>query len=204
MQPVLEAGPADGFALWPAAEAEPFGFFAINGELTPAEIGTALMCVASCNDLDPEPDGRPPRPADPIGAFLHGLLTFDTVFAAGGLEVVDSASGVTVLPGCCSGLEEWRDWYDVLDGGGSAGFGHDPDARAERQGDTVRIFRDVSQDDGPVIELPADELRRLLSGVERDLTGFRDSAAGWLSRQLPGHAAATTAAIERALGLPPA
>ncbi|CAL9610067.1 hypothetical protein SUDANB37_05644 [Streptomyces sp. enrichment culture] len=46
-----------------------------------------------------DPAAAPKRPADPLGSSLHGPLT-----------------------------EEWRDWYEVLDGDGSACFGHDPDA----------------------------------------------------------------------------
>ncbi|MGA5707422.1 hypothetical protein ACPCK8_13245 [Streptomyces cellulosae] len=129
------------------------------------------MSIAAHNDVVPD-DDPPPRPADPLGSFLHGLLTMDDLFASGGLRVTDTASGVTLLPGCCNGLEERRDWFDVLDGDGWASFGHDPSPLAERQGDVVRLTVDADRDDSPVIELAAGDLRRLLTGAERDLTGF--------------------------------
>ncbi|MEU4769348.1 hypothetical protein AB0H12_39510 [Actinosynnema sp. NPDC023794] len=204
MQPVLEVhGRGDGFALWPVAEAVPSGFLALSGALTPLEVGAAVMYIAGWNDIDPENDGRPPRPADPLGSFLHGLLTFDTVFAAGGLRVTDSATGVEFLPGCCNGLEDWREWHQVLDGSGRACFGHDPDACAERHGGTVRLIVDDERSDSPAIELPVTDLRRLLAGAERDLAGFLASAADWAARHLPGHAAPVTAALARVLDLPP-
>jgi hypothetical protein len=202
MQPVLETGAPDGFGLWPVAEVEPFGYLPLSGGLSPAEVGTAVMCIARCNDIDPELDDRPPRPADPLGSFLHGLLTFDTLFAAGGMRVTDRSDGTAFTPGCCNGLEDWRDWHEVLHGSGRASFGHDPDPYAERLGDTVRLTVDAERSDSPVIELSVTELHELLRDAERDLTGFLAAAAGWGARYLPGHSTTVTAALARALALP--
>ncbi|GAA3776720.1 hypothetical protein ACFS5L_34575 [Streptomyces phyllanthi] len=92
------------------------------------------------------------------------------------------AVGVTLLPGRCNGIEGRGDWLEVLDGDGWASFGHDPSPLAERRGDTVRLTVDADRDGSPGIELPADELRRLLAGAERDLTGFLRPAATWAAR----------------------
>lgn len=205
MQPVLEIYTPDSFALWPVTEGEPFRYLALSGELTAAEVGTALMGIARCNDIDPDPDlgdDRPPRPADPLGSFLHGLLTFDTLFAAGGLRVTDSSTDITFLPGCCNGLEDRHEWRTVVDGGGPVSFGHDPDPMAELVGDTVRLVVDVEQSESPVIELSATEYHRLLDGVERDLADFLALAGGWVRGHLPDHAVPVTAALARVLALP--
>ncbi|MFC9028710.1 hypothetical protein [Streptomyces arboris] len=203
MEPVLEVPAPDGFGLWPVAGTTPSGFLPLGGELSSAEVGTAVMAIAACNDVDPDGD-RPPRPATAPGSFLHGLLTFDDLFAAGGLRVTDHSTGVTFAPGCCDGLEDWRDWYRLADHGGLLGFGHDPVSPvAERCGDTVRLTVDAERSDSPVIELPASELRRLLTGVERDLAGFLALANVWAARYLPGHRAPVTAALARVLGLRP-
>ncbi|MFD8320318.1 hypothetical protein [Kitasatospora purpeofusca] len=202
MQPVLDFWDSDGFDLWPVAEVDPY--LTLHGRLTPAEVGTAVMRIVAFNDLDPEPrerPRRPPRPREPLDSFLHGLLTFESVHAAGGLRVTDDATGTTSLPGCCTGIGEWRDWFDVLDGGGATVFGHEPVAQVERTDDTVRLLVDAELDDGPVIELPAAEARRLLAGVERDLTAFHTLAAGWAAHHLPGHAGPVTAALAEALNL---
>ncbi|MEU8583224.1 hypothetical protein [Streptomyces abikoensis] len=201
LQPVLEICSPDGFALWPVAECEPYGFLPLSGALGPAELGTAIMRIADCNNIETD-DDRPPRPADPLGSFLHGLLTTHDLFAAGGLRVTDTATGTTLLPGCCNGLEEWRDWLEVLDGDGWASFGHDPSPLAERLGDTVRLTVDSEQDESPVIELPVSELRRLLATAERDLADFLQLAADWAAQHLPDHASSVTAALARALNLP--
>ncbi|MEU9563327.1 hypothetical protein AB0D16_14990 [Streptomyces sp. NPDC048161] len=202
MQPVLEIYPPDGFALWPVAEIEAIGYLPLSGELAPAEVGTAVMRIARCNDIDPEHDDRPARPADPLGSFLHGLLTFDNLFAAGGMRVTDSSTGITFLPGCCNGLEDWRDWHEAVDGSGYASFGHDPDPLAERLADTVRLTVDAEQSDSRVIELSSTDLRHLLDGAENDLADFLAVATGWASQYLPDHFTPVTAALARVLALP--
>ncbi|WP_424886753.1 hypothetical protein [Streptomyces sp. XH2] len=202
MQPVLEISAADDFTLWPVGEHESDGYLVLNGGLTPAEVGTAVMRIADCNDFEPEEE-HGPCPTDPLGAYLHGLLTMPDLFAAGGFRVTDIATGaVFVEPGCCNGLEAWRDWLEVLDGTGCAYFGHDPSSAAERVGDTVRLTLDAhAKDISPVIELPVDQVRALVTGAQADLRDFLSLAATWAEQHLPTHAAAVTAALARALDL---
>lgn len=202
LQPVLAVSAPAGFTLWPVAGIEPYGFLPLSGALAPDEVGTVVMSIAAHNDVVPAADDHPPRPADPLGSFLHGLLTMDDLFASGGLRVTDTASGVTLLPGCCNGLEERGDWFDVLDGDGRASFGHDPSPLAERHGDVVRLTVDADRGDSPVIELAADELRHLLTRAERDLADFLRTAAEWAALQFPSHDTRVTTALGRALLLP--
>ncbi|MGW5640796.1 hypothetical protein, partial [Streptomyces sp. NPDC003832] len=157
---------------------------------------------AQCNDFEPEEE-HGPCPTDPVGAFLHGLLTMPDLFAAGGFRVTDGVTGaVFVEPGCCNGLETWRDWLEVLDGSGRASFGHDPSSAAERVNDAVRLTLDVDgTDDGPAIVLPVDQVRALVAGAQRDVREFLDLARTWAEQHLPAHAAAVTAALARALDL---
>ncbi|MCJ0869388.1 hypothetical protein [Streptomyces sp. AP-93] len=202
MQPVLEILIPDGFDLWRVAEFNRFDFLPLSGELSPAEVGAAVASIASWNDADSD-GGRPPRPADPPASFLHGLLTLEDLFVAGGLQVTDPSTGVTFQPGCCDGLEDWRDWHRFADGGSLLGFGHDPVSPvAERFGCTVRLTVNGEQSDSPVIELSVTELRTLLDAAERHLADFLALAADWILQRLPGHCAPVTAALARALDLP--
>ncbi|MFI5809030.1 hypothetical protein [Streptomyces sp. NPDC051561] len=204
MQAVLEISAADEFALWPVGEHETSGYLVLNGELTPAEVGTAVMQIARCNDFEPEEE-HGPCPTDPLGTFLHGLLTMPDLFAAGGFRVTDNATGVVfVEPGCCNGLETWRDWLEVVDGTGCSSFGHDPSSMAERLGDIVRLTLDVHEtDSSPVIELSVDQLRTLVTGAQQDVQDFLSLAETWAEQHLPAHAAAVTAALARALDAEP-
>ncbi|MEV0740152.1 hypothetical protein AB0I51_30410 [Streptomyces sp. NPDC050549] len=147
LQPVLETRACDGFALRPVAESVPYGFLSLNGGLTPAEVGTAVMSIADCDTVEPGNGTHPPRPTDALGAFLHGLLGTDGLFAPGGLRITDTASGTTLLPGCCNGLDEHRDWFEVVDGGWAC-FGHGPSPVAERHGSVVRLTVDAEDEGG--------------------------------------------------------
>ncbi|MFE1363245.1 hypothetical protein ACFW84_03255 [Streptomyces anulatus] len=186
----------------------------LNGKPTPAEVGTAVVRIADCDDFEPEEE-HDPCPTDPLGNLLHGLLTMlPDLFAAGGFRVTDTTTGtVLVEPGCCNGLETWRDWPDVLDGTGCAHFGHALSSTAERVGDTVRLTHDVDGTDGsPVTELPPDQVRRLVADAQQDLPDFVADAqqdlpdflglaGAWAEQHLPAHAAPVTAALARALDL---
>ncbi|MFM9370573.1 hypothetical protein [Streptomyces sp. Da 82-17] len=199
MQPVLEMPCTAGFDLWPVAELPPYGFLALGGGLGPGEVGAAVLAIAAANDVEPE-HGRLPRPDDPLRGLLHGLFTVDPLFAPGGLRVTDTATGVTLVPGCCNGLDERGDWRTMLDCG-SAGFGHDPSPLAERLGDTVRLTVDAEADDSPRIELPVTQLRELLAGAESDLHAFHAVAGEWARAQLPDVAQELREAIGKALAL---
>ncbi|MER5629558.1 hypothetical protein [Streptomyces nitrosporeus] len=96
MQPVLETSAAEDFALWPVGEHESYGYFVLNGELTPAEVGTAVMRIAAWNDFEPE-EKHGQCPTDPLSAFLHGLLTMPDLFAAGGFRVTDTTAGTVFV-----------------------------------------------------------------------------------------------------------
>jgi hypothetical protein len=71
MQPVLGISAADDFALWPVDEHASYGYLVLDGELTPADIGMAVMRIADCNNFEPEEE-HGLCPPDPLEAFLHG------------------------------------------------------------------------------------------------------------------------------------
>ncbi|MFG2302709.1 hypothetical protein [Actinacidiphila glaucinigra] len=204
VQPVLEIGTTDGFALWPVAEWKPFTFMPLHGALSAAEVGTAVTTVAASNQWQADDETAPTRSVDPVGHFVRGLVDAEDVQAPGGLQVTDTAGGAALRPGCCGGLEEWRGtWRDVLDGGGDAWLGHDPSPLAERHGDAVRLTVDAGRDDSPAFEVAVDVLRRGVAGAERDLAGFLGAAAHWAAVRLPEHAPGLVAALARAAGMPP-
>lgn len=119
--------------------------------------------------------------------------------------MTDNATDIVfVEPGCCNGLETWRDWLEVLNGTGCAYFGHDPFSTAERLGDIVRLTLDAHEtDSSPVIELSVDQIGTLVTGAQQDLQDFLSLAETWAEQHLPAHAAAVTAALARALDLAP-
>ena len=107
---------------------------------------------------------------------------------AGGLQMDDPDAGVVVVPGCCAGLEDWRDWALVLTGG-SPWLGHDPGPKVDVLGENLRVWQDGGPDrdrsrwSGHHVDFRRHVLcREMLMGVQRDLVGFLDAVAGWAER----------------------
>lgn len=98
---------------------------------------------------------------------------------AGGLRLHDSVTGATVVPGCCAGLEDWRDWALVA-AGESRWLGHDPSPRAEALSGHARIWQNGHA--GPTVDVPWTAFPELLARVHRDLAAFAGRLAEWAAR----------------------
>jgi hypothetical protein len=115
---------------------------------------------------------------------VDALLAEELLIVPGGLQLSDTSAETTVVPGCCSGLENRREWIQVFTGG-SPWLGHDPGPAVEVIGDDLRVW----QDGGPDrhrgrwaerrVDLPCRALPQLLVGVQQDLVGFLDALARW-------------------------
>ncbi|NKE59967.1 hypothetical protein FXN61_25470 [Lentzea sp. PSKA42] len=134
------------------------------------EVGSALAAIAQYNN------GQETGPDGP--ALLGALLEQEMIIAAGGLRVRDTATGVRVEAGCCFGLENWRDWQDVLEGR-TPYLGHTPSPRLEFGDGVARLWPDAESADGPACEIRIAELPALLLVVRRDLLGFLELVRRW-------------------------
>ncbi|MFF7580554.1 hypothetical protein ACFZBE_37195 [Streptomyces sp. NPDC008061] len=93
------------------------------------EIGAALAALAEYNSYASGDDS----PVTDTGEQVRRLLEAEKNIAPGGLRIRRTDIGVTVSPGCFCGLEDWREWLDVLTGE-TPWLGHDPaEDRACRQ-----------------------------------------------------------------------
>ncbi|GAA2237293.1 MULTISPECIES: hypothetical protein [Kitasatospora] len=192
IHPVLENGALDAFQLWPVAEQPPYRLVPLNRMLDDEGVGAAVATIAGYNRSRADPN-----PADPAAAYLSPLLHEEGFVAPGGLRVQDTATGATLNPGCCCGLEDWRAWLEVADGG-EMWLGHDPMPWAEQAGETIRLHPDEERP-GPVIEFPRAALRRLLAEVQQDLADFLLLLADWAGRYTPDSADALVAAFDSSL-----
>lgn len=118
---------------------------------------------------------------------VDALLAEELQIIAGGLRVGDPSTGRAVVPGCCAGLEDWRDWAQAL-AGSSPWLGHDPGPQIEAVGEDLRVWQDGGPDrhrgrwTGLHVDLPHHALPQLLMDAQRDLVGFLDALDGWAER----------------------
>jgi len=180
MNAVVEAYHDVAYADWPTGPSGAGGVV-LSGRMSREDVGTALASIAQYNDQEEDELDGP--------ALLGALLRQDAIIAPGGVRVRDVESGVVVEPGCCAGLEDWRDWRELLVGK-VPWLGHSPEPGLELSGATVRLWPDSERTDEPSCEIPLADLPGHLERVRQDLLGFLDLVRKWASYGLGDQVAA--------------
>ncbi|MFG2141528.1 hypothetical protein [Streptomyces sp. NPDC048650] len=197
---VLETPDTADFPFWPVAELPPYRFMALSGRMSPLQVGTALAMLADYNSRTSDDD----RPMMDAGDMIRRLLETETVIAPGGLRVHDTRTNVAINPGCCCGLEDWREWLDIADGE-SPWLGHDPSPRLEQADDVVRLWPDGGDTQGasagPPIEIVVGDLPRILHTVQEGLNGFLSLITQWATAHIPTLAVDLTARLDEGLAI---
>ncbi|WP_258948447.1 hypothetical protein [Lentzea californiensis] len=140
---------------------------ALSGRMSREEFDRALAAIADYGSDDDAEFGP---------AQLRALVDEEVIVMAGGLQVRDTETGVRVGPGCCAGLESWRDWARLLDGE-VPWLGHSPSPGVEFAVGVVRLRPDEDRPDDPACEIA--DLAGHLERVRQDLTGFLDLVRRW-------------------------
>jgi hypothetical protein len=193
IEPVIETFGAREFTGWPVSAPADSPYLVLSGDLTPGDVGTAMAVIVSCNGDILGKDGyEVPKGPGPAWA-IQRLMLAECLVAPGGLRVRDTGWGLTVNPGCCFGLENWRDWNEIADGQ-SPWLGHDPDPWAEHLGSKIRIWPgkvragEAIPAAGPPVDIPAGDFLGLIAGAHQKLQDFLDLLEPW-ALPLAGQAA---------------
>ena len=198
LTPVLERWAAD-CPFWPVEQTN--FHLTVPRVPTPLRVGTAVWALigrgVTADDLSI-------TATDAAEAIEQYLTCDDGDFAPGGLLVGDDT--VVIEPGCCVGLDEWRDWLRVIDGE-VIDLGHDPDPMIEHRGPVVRVWKDSEQlasrpipgPDEPHIDIPRHTLPDLLGAVQQDLAGFLTALRPWARGIRTDLADPLAAALDRRL-----
>ncbi|MEU7226057.1 hypothetical protein [Streptomyces chrestomyceticus] len=184
---VMETYDAVDFTRWPVAAPSEDRLLVLSGEMSLRQVGTAMAVLTSGHEDDDEDDHEAPAPAagaEAVARRLAHLLSVDLVTAPGGIRLKDTTTGTVIAPGCCFGLENWHDWYDLLDGD-EPWLGHGTVAHVEHDGPLVRVWPDTEASASRPVELPLAELPALLQTVHDDLKGFLALAEQWVHGYAP-------------------
>ncbi|TXS74329.1 hypothetical protein EAO69_14365 [Streptomyces sp. me109] len=197
---VLETPDTVGFSLWPVADLPPYQFMTLSGSMSPLEVGSAMAMLAGYNSWTSDDD----RPVRDAGEAIRRMLSTDKVVAPGGLRLHDTRTNVTVPPGCCCGLEDWREWLDVANGG-TPWLGHGPSPRLEHDDRVVRLWPDGADaqetPSGQSIEIVVDDLPGILQTVYEELQGFLSVTKEWAHRQVPALTEDLAARLDEGLAI---
>jgi hypothetical protein len=178
-EPVVETLAAKGFTAWPVGtHLDPEGLV-LSGELRSVDVGTVMAVIADYNHIAPSSEDDHPGPA----RLIQRITQADTLIAPGGLRVRDTATGLTVSPSCCCGLETWQEWNQVA-AGQSPWLGHSPTPWVEHLGHKIRIWPDGGDEAVPPagatpIEIPVRDLPDLIASAHKQLQDFLDLIEPW-------------------------
>ena len=157
---------------WDIPVFEPFSRIRLWGETTNQEIGLVFAQLVQCNYLDFSGDSQ---------IVLNQVVEDESLILLGGLQAIYGDK--LIHPGCCCGLETWRDWQDFLTTDKSPWLGHDPYPWLESHGDFVRIWSDGGADriilNSFHIDVYKSALRGALKVVEQDLQDFLLHIDSW-------------------------
>ncbi len=178
------------FTAWPVGDAAPFSFLRLHGGMSMPDVGSAVATMASGEDAEGD-----------AAVTVAALVESDGLYLPGGVRVADPGGGPALAPGCCSGLEYWREW-EAAESGEQVWQGHDPWAWAQRDGDRLHLVPDgpdAARAHG--FHLPLSALPLITARVRADLTGFTTAVRAWADTTVPDLAGALAARLTRELGL---
>jgi hypothetical protein len=178
---VLETESAVDFTAWPVAKPSSDRLLVVSGRMSAVEVGTAMAVIFSYNGISVEPVTSLTK-----ARLEQHLAEAGALIAPGGLRFRDPTTGVELAPGCCFGLENWRDWWDVARGQ-EPWLGHAPSPQLDQDGQVIRLWQN-DRDSSPVhtIEFTSSELHSLLASAQRQLGGFLELVQRWATDISPG------------------
>ncbi len=154
----------------------PDDWIVVTGEADDDTVRRIVAVVASASDVM----------HDTLEATLRAMARKvdeeGWLIAPGGLRATDL--DFELLPSCCCGLEGWRGWYGVEQGGSSPWLGHDPNPYIDCRGEAAVLWTDDTGD-GVSLTVPYDSIGHSLILVEDMLQSFVRRLERWVAREAP-------------------
>ena len=133
----------------------------LSGNMIEEEVGSVFAQLVNYNDL---PSGGEAKDV------LDKIINSSRLILPGGIQVRETAAKV-INPGCCCGLEGWREWLRFLQTGTSPWLGHSPMAYVEKVDSLVRVHS--SEKAGAFhIDFEYSKFKAQLKKVQQDLIDF--------------------------------
>jgi hypothetical protein len=118
IDPVIRVRKTAEFTAWPVATPPVGSLLPLSAQLTGPKVGTGMAVIAQASRAVPGSENDAVQ-------ILRNLANARGLIAPGSLRARDTAKDLEITPSCCCGLETWREWRGVIDGG-AVWLGHDP------------------------------------------------------------------------------
>lgn len=189
---------------WKVAGLDAFQSHFLSADMAFEEIGLFVMAVAKYGDhygtdfssLDKD-------------AVVEMIIRRSGPVVAGGVAILAESAEDSIYPGCCCGLEGWRDWFTFLEKGHSPWMGHDPSPCFAKTGQgQINAWVDADLCGGepsehPDLVMDEADFTESLKQVERDLIGFLDVLESWTLHEDIEKADELVETIDRAFDIRP-
>lgn len=171
--PVVEAEPCGANFEW--APERRSGWLELGPHSTDEDVAAVVATLAAYNRV---------AASGPLDKVVAALEAAELLVLPGGLLV--RAEGLDIWPGCCCGLEGWRDWMGLAPGGTSPWMGHDPTPSVECKADGAIIWPDSDRAaHAPRASVGYAQIEEACRSAAADLAGFTSRLADWLSIHAP-------------------
>lgn len=189
---------------WKTANINPYQSNFLSADMTFEEVGLFVVAVAKYGDqyntdfsgLDKD-------------ALVAMILKRDGPVIGGGIAILGESDEDSIYPGCCCGLEGWRDWFRFLEEGHSPWMGHDPSPYFMKT-DQGKIHAWLDSDlcgdmpaGSPDLIIDKAVFTESLKQVERDLVGFLDVLRAWAEHENIAEADRLVETIDKAFDIRP-
>lgn len=151
----------------------PFHF--LHGEMTDAELRAFLAAVFAY--------GYSAKQPDTLAETAELMLQREFQVLSGGLMAIKG--DFVAEPGCCCGLEGWRDWQHALTGSGTPWLGHDPAPAAIPLESAILLHTDYgNEEDDETLPVTYPEFEEAYEGADTILRAFMDHFEKWLTAEI--------------------
>lgn len=165
LKPVIEVpyGPLEIEFAWEIVALPQGCFLPLSDQLALSEIGFVVAILMDYNHV----------------ATLADVLNAEALLLPGGIGVFKDDQP-HIMPGCCCGLESWREWEEFAETERSPWCGHDPEAILRKSEGRVSIEQKLYNETRHA-ELALSDYIEELKAVEKSLQGFVFSLEAWVS-----------------------
>lgn len=197
LEAVVERSHDATFSLWKIAPPAASPFIRLWRGMSDEEVGTV---VAEFIQLEEITSAVSPTVA------LQKVIESESLILAGGIRAVEEDKHIEINPGCCCGLEGWRQWLYLNEGDYCLWLGHDTSPWVERIGNGYRVWIDSwvterSLNGLSFIDFSPEELNQSLQQVSADLLVFLSRLTDWANRIEPTLAGALVTKIDKELSI---
>lgn len=160
---------------WWTRVVDPSALLRLYDGMTEAEIAAVVIAVARQNQISTDGD---------FVSICSALLKDDILILSGGIRVREQ--GKEILPGCCCGIEDWREQAGAFLGK-EHWLGHDPAPWVEVTKDDVLIWSDGGiggMKSAFSIKIEKQKAERISGDIQRDLKAFLGRLYDWAERSV--------------------